>query len=71
MRNYCLPELAGTFPCSPRDYCTGRSTTFLAAVWQTFNEYEIADDVTIGNRHPGTASDSLCSCASPDDVAAR
>jgi hypothetical protein len=71
--DYVIGEKLISFAEAARDHpaFARELPKFLAAIWHTFNEYEIAGYVATQNRHPGTVSDSFNSCASPGDVVAR
>lgn len=71
--DYLIGEKLISFADAARDHpaFARELPRFLAAIWQAFNEYEIAGYVPAVNRHPGRACDSTCSYASPGGVGAR
>lgn len=71
--DYLIGEKLISLADAARDHpaCARELPKCLAAVWHTFNEYEIAGYIASRKTALGAAANSFCSCASPGDVAAR
>jgi hypothetical protein len=71
--DYVIGEKLISFADAARDHpaFARELPKFLAAIWHTFNEYEIAGDVATRKPASRNRSDSFCFSISPGAAAAR